>query len=98
MKKELEKKVSETKSALRAPKKKDDSAPLVKGKDTEDSTAGDLDEDGDEKIDNVDEQSEETDAVKGGNERIDKELDQVEEENKSTSTQIDSLTKTITTV
>jgi hypothetical protein len=36
--------------------------------------------------------------VKGGNEKVDSELDQAEEENKSTTTQIDSLTKTITTV
>merc|ERR1712147_458567 len=38
------------------------------------------------------------DAVKGGNEKVDKELDQAEEENKSATTQIDSLTKTITTI
>lgn len=36
--------------------------------------------------------------MKGGNEKVDSELDQAEEENKSTTTQIDSLTKTITTV
>merc|ERR1719331_1207267 len=42
--------------------------------------------------------TEEKDAVKGGNEKVDKELDQAEEENKSATTQIDSLTKTITTI
>lgn len=96
--KELEKKVSETKQALK-PSAKDDAAPPVKGKDTEGKEAEDKDEDGDDKVDDVDEKEEEgTDAVKGGNEKVDKELDQAEEENKSTSTQIDSLTKTITTV
>merc|ERR1712023_295754 len=35
---------------------------------------------------------------KGGNEKVDSELDQAEDEQKSTTTQIDSLTKTITTV
>jgi hypothetical protein len=84
---------------LKAPKKKDDEAPPVKGKDTEDEGAEAKDEEGDDKIDEIDEAtSEETEAVKGGNEKVDAELDQAEEENKSTTTQIDSLTKTITTV
>ena len=100
--KQLETKVKETKEALKAPKKKDDEAPPVKGKDTEDKDAeekDEKDEEGDDKVDEVDEAtSEETDAVKGGNEKVDDELDQAEEENKSTTTQIDSLTKTITTV
>jgi hypothetical protein len=56
------------------------------------------DKDGDDKIDEVDEKDDEKDAVKGGNEKIDKELDQIEEENKSTTTQIDSMTKTILSV
>jgi chromosome segregation ATPase len=94
----LEKKVAETKQALKAPKKKDDEAPPVKGKDTEDKEAEEKDEDGDDKVDDVDDDKEETEAVKGGNEKVDSELDQAEEENKSTTTQIDSLTKTITTV
>jgi peptidoglycan hydrolase CwlO-like protein len=81
---------------LKASKK--DDAPPVKGKDTEDAEAAEKDEDGDDKIDDVDEKEEEASAIKGGNEKVDKELDQVEEENKSTTTQIDSLTKTITTV
>jgi hypothetical protein len=98
VRKELDKKVQETKTALKAPKKKEDKAPPVKGKDTEDKDVEEKDEDGDEKVDEVDEKTGETDAVKGGNEKVDKELDQVEEENKSTTTQIDSLTKTITTV
>jgi hypothetical protein len=97
--KTLEKKVSETKSALKA-KKKDDEAPPVKGKDSEDKEAEEKDEEGDDKIDEVDEATAEetTEGVKGGNEKVDSELDQAEEENKSTTTQIDSLTKTITTV
>jgi hypothetical protein len=97
--KTLETKVSETKQALKAPKKKDDAAPPVKGKDTEDEGAEEKDDDTEEKIDEVETTTtEETDAVKGGNEQVDSELDQAEEENKSTTTQIDSLTKTITTV
>jgi len=99
--KNLEKKVKETSAALKAPKKKDDEAPPVKGKDTEskDAEEKDKDEDGDDKIDQIDEiTNEETEQIKGGNEKVDKELDQAEEENKSTTTQIDSLTKTITTV
>lgn len=83
---------------MKSPNKKDDAAPPVKGKDTEEEDAEAKDEDGDDKVDDVDEESEEPDAVKGGNEKVDKELDQAEEENKSTTTQIDSLTKTITTV
>merc|ERR1711937_387631 len=79
--------------------KKDDEAPPVKGKDTEEEGATEKDEEGDDKIDEVDEAgSEEPEAVKGGNEKVDSELDQAEEENKSTVTQVDSLTKTITTV
>lgn len=93
----LEKKVSETKQALKAPKK-EEKAPPVKGKDTEDEDAAEKDAEGDDKIDDIDEKEEEASAVKGGNEKVDKELDQVEEENKSKTTQIDSLTKTITTV
>jgi chromosome segregation ATPase len=98
--KTLEVKVKETKEALKAPKKKDEEeAAPVKGKDTEDEKAEEKDEEGDDKIDEVDEAgSGETEAVKGGNEKVDSELDQKEEENKSTTTQIDSLTKTITTV
>lgn len=96
--KTLEKKVAETKQALKAPTKGDE-APPVKGKDSEDKDAEEKDEEGDDKIDEIDEAtSEETEAVKGGNEKVDSELDQAEEENKSTTTQIDSLTKTITTV
>jgi hypothetical protein len=102
----LEKKVKETREALKAPKKKDDEAPPVKGKDTEDEKADEKDKDEDkDKEDTVEEiekttkeSVDETDAVKGGNEKVDTELDQAEEENKSTTTQIDSLTKTITTV
>jgi hypothetical protein len=94
---ELEKKVKETRQALK-PTKKDDAAPPVKGKATDDKDAEDKDEDGDDKVDDVDEKDDGADAVKGGNEKVDKELDQAEEENKSTTTQIDSLTKTIVTV
>jgi len=84
---------------LKAPTKTDDAAPPVKGKDSEDKDAEEKDEEGDDKIDEIDEAtSEEPEAVKGGNEKVDSELDQAEEENKSTTTQIDSLTKTITTV
>lgn len=84
---------------MKAPNKKDDAAPPVKGKDTEEEGAEEKDADGDDKVDDIDEkEADETDAVKGGNEKVDKELDQAEEENKSTTTQIDSLTKTITTV
>jgi chromosome segregation ATPase len=95
--KDLEKKVGETKKALKAPNKKDD-APPVKGKDTEDEDAEEKDDEGDDKIDDIDDKDSEKDAVKGGNEKVDKELDQAEEENKSATTQIDSLTKTITTI
>jgi len=56
------------------------------------------DADGDDKIDDIDEEDDEKDAVKGANEKIDKELDQVEEENKTVTAQIDSMTKTITSV
>lgn len=81
------------------PKKEAKEAPPVKGKDTESKDAENVDEDGDAKVADVDEASEEvTEEVKGGNEKVDKELDQVEEENSSVTTQIDSLTKTITTV
>lgn len=84
---------------MKAPTKTDDAAPPVKGKDSEDKDAEEKDEEGDDKIDEIDEAtSEEPEAVKGGNEKVDSELDQAEEENKSTTTQIDSLTKTITTV
>jgi hypothetical protein len=97
--KTLEKKVGETKAALKAPKKKDDEAPPVKGKDSEEEGAAEKDEEGDDKIDEIDEAgSADSEAVKGGNEKVDSELDQKEEENKSVTTQIDSLTKTITTV
>jgi hypothetical protein len=84
---------------LKAPTKTDDAAPPVKGKDSEDKDAEEKDEEGDDKIDEIDKAtSEQPAAVKGGNEKVDSELDQAEEENKSTTTQIDSLTKTITTV
>jgi chromosome segregation ATPase len=46
--KNLETKVKETSEALKAPKKKDDAAPPVKGKDTEDKDAAKKDEDGDD--------------------------------------------------
>jgi chromosome segregation ATPase len=73
--KTLETKVKETKEALKAPKKKDDEAPPVKGKDTEEEGATEKDEEGDDKIDEVDEAgSEEPEAVKGGNEKVDSEL------------------------
>lgn len=72
--KTLEKKVQETKKALKAPKKGEE-APPVKGKDTEDADAEEKDEDGDDKIDEVDEKEEEASGVKGGNEKVDKELD-----------------------
>lgn len=93
---DLDKKVGETKKALKG-KKKDGDAPPVKGKDTEEKDAGDKDDE-DDKIDEMDDKAEGSDAVKGGNEKVDKDLDQAEEENKSTTTQIDSLTKTITTI
>jgi len=81
------------------PKKEAKEAPPVKGKDTESKDAENIDDDGDAKVADVDEASQEVvDEVKGGNERVDKDLDQLEEENTSTVTQIDSLTKTITTV
>jgi chromosome segregation ATPase len=70
----LEVKVFETKSALKATKK-DEKAPPVKGKDSEEADAEEKDEDGDDKIDDVDEKEEEASAVKGGNEKVDKELD-----------------------
>lgn len=91
---------SVTKAALKAPKKKDDAAPPVKGKDTEEEGAAAKDDEDKDTIDEDVEEatSEESEAVKGGNEKVDSELDQAEEENKSTTTQIDSLTKTITTV
>jgi hypothetical protein len=88
---------------LKAPKKdKDEEAPPVKGKDSEDKEAAKKDEDEEEKDETTKEieesESDASEAVKGGNEKVDSELDQAEEENKSTTTQIDSLTKTITTV
>jgi hypothetical protein len=46
---------------LKAPKKKDDAAPPVKGKDSEEEGAEAKDEEGDDKVDEVDEAtSEET--------------------------------------
>jgi hypothetical protein len=76
------------------PKKDKDAAeeaPPVKGKATDD----DKDEDGDDKVDEDEVEDEKPEAVGGGNEKVDKELEQVEEETKTTTTQIDSLTTTI---
>lgn len=92
--KELERKVTETSAALHHTST---TAPPVKGKDTEDEDAADKDADTDDKIDEV-EEKEETAAVKGGNEKVDKELDQVEDANKAAQAQVDGLVKTITTV
>lgn len=66
-------------------------APPVKGKATDE----DKDEDGDDKVDEDEVEDEKPEAVGGGNEKVDKELEQVEEETATTSTQIDSLTTTI---
>jgi hypothetical protein len=94
--KELEKKVKETKNALKpSPKKGDEEAPPVKGKASDADDADEKDEDGDEKVDEDKVEDEKPEAVGGGNEKVDKELDQAEEETTSTTTQIDSLTKTI---
>lgn len=97
--KELEKKIKESKKALKKnPKKeaKPEKAPPVKGKATDEADAEEKDEDGDEKPDEDDVEDEKPEAVGGGNEKVDKELEQAEEENKATTTQLDSLTKTIT--
>lgn len=67
-------------------------APPVKGKATDED---DKDEDGDDKVDADEVEDEKPEAVGGGNEKVDKELEQVEEETKTTTTQIDSLTTTI---
>lgn len=96
--KELEKKVKESKKALKKnPKKeaKPDKAPPVKGKATDEASAEEKDEDGDEKPEEDDVEDEKPEAVGGGNEKVDKELDQAEEETGATTTQLDSLTKTI---
>lgn len=93
--KTLEKKVKESKEALKPLPKKDkndaEEAAPVKGKATDD----DKDEDGDDKVDADEVADEKPEAVGGGNEKVDKELEQVEEETKTTTTQIDSLTTTI---
>jgi len=73
--KQLEKKVKETQSALKSEKKKDTTAPPVKGKTTDATDAEAVDEEGDAKVDEVDTNEEVIDEVKGGNEKVDKELD-----------------------
>jgi len=90
--KELEKKVVETKKVLKTSKK-------VTKEEKKEEKEEKKDEDGDDEVDDVDDKDDEDepDAVKGKDEKVDKELDQTEEENKSVTTQIDSLTKTITT-
>jgi hypothetical protein len=60
---------------LKAPKKKDTTAPPVKGKTTDSTDAETVDEEGDAKVDEVDTNEEVIDEVKGGNEKVDKELD-----------------------
>jgi hypothetical protein len=97
--KTLEKKVKETKKALKPSPKKSaagaEEAPPVKGKATDEADAAEKDEDGDDKVDEDEVEDEKPDAVGGGNQKVDKEIEQAEEENSSTVTQIDSLTKTI---
>jgi hypothetical protein len=95
--KELEKKVKETKNALKPSPRKGDEAPPVKGKASDKDDADEKDEDGDEKVDEDKVEDEKPEAVGGGNEKVDKELDQADEEAGATTTQIDSLTKTLVT-
>lgn len=99
--KTLEKKVTETKRALRKPPKKEPKAPEeeapVKGKVSDEADAEEKDEDGDDKVDEDEVEDEKPDAVGGGNQKADKEIEQAEEETTSTVTQLDSLTKTIIT-
>merc|ERR1711981_436496 len=99
----LEKKVKETKKALKPtgprpePKGKKPKEPPVKGKVTDEADEEEKDEDGDDKVDTDDVVDEKPDAVGGGNQKTDKEIEQAEEETTSTTTQLDSLTKTIIT-
>jgi len=65
------------------------------GKDTDKPGAEEEDEDGDLRIDSDDVDDISPADITGGNEKVDKELDQAEEEIDSTVVQIDSLTKTI---
>jgi len=99
--KTLEKKVKETKKALKptGPKKEkpEKPEPPVKGKATDEADAEEKDEDGDDKVDEDEVVDEKPDAVGGGNQKVDKEIEQQEEETTSTVTQLDSLTKTIIT-
>lgn len=91
--KTLEKKVKETKTALKPlPKKDPDAAEEAK---PEKEEKEEKDEDGDDKVDEDEVEDEKPEAVGGGNEKVDKELEQVEEETKTTTTQIESLTTTI---
>merc|ERR1711981_1383733 len=55
------------------------------------------DEDGDDKVDEDDVEDEKPDAVGGGNQKADKEIEQAEEETTSSVTQLDTLTTTIIT-
>lgn len=71
--------------------------PPVKGKATDEADAEEKDEDGDDKVDEDEVVDEKPDAVGGGNQKVDKEIEQQEEETTSTTTQLDSLTKTIIT-
>lgn len=99
----LEKKVKETKKALKPtgprpePKGKGPKEPPVKGKVTDEADEEEKDEDGDDKVDADEVVDEKPDAVGGGNQKTDKEIEQAEEETTSTTTQLDSLTKTIIT-
>lgn len=105
--KTLEKKVSETKKALKpvpkGPVGGAEPAPPVKGKTTAPTTPDvpspepEKDEDGDDKVDEDEVEDEKPDAVGGGNQKADKEIEQAEEETTSSVTQLDTLTTTIIT-
>lgn len=79
------------------PTKDAEEAPPVKGKATDEADAEEKDEDGDDKVDEKDEKESKAAAVAGANEKVDKDLDQAEEEAKTETTQLKSLTKTVAT-
>jgi hypothetical protein len=97
----LEKKVSETKAAL-----KPHSAPPVAGKASDDKDADKKDEkkddgkdeDGDDKVDEDKTEDVSPSAVAGGNIKIDKLLEASEKEGESQTEQMSSLTKTVVDV
>ena len=96
----LEKKVQETKAAL-----KPHAAPPVAGKASDDKDADkkdkkddDKDEDGDDKVDEDKTEDVSPSAVAGGNIKIDKLLEASEKEGEATTEQMSSLTKTVVDV